>query len=266
MEKVIMLGTGNAMALQCYNTCFALKKDNEYVLVDGGGGNRILQQLKLANIPLKAIKYAIITHAHTDHILGMIWIYRMIATKMTNGAYSGTFIIYCHDEAKEAFEAMLRYTLPSKLLNILGKQIHVIAVKDQEEVTLLNETFTFFDIASTKMKQFGFYVESPKGRIVCLGDEPCNHRIKPLLQDAYMVLSEAFCLYRDREIFKPYEKHHSTVKEASELAQEMNIQNLILYHTEETNLHTRKVEYTKEAKQYYTNMIYVPDDLEEIQI
>ena len=42
MEKVIILGTGNAGVKNCYNTCFALKNKNEYLLVDAGGGNGIL--------------------------------------------------------------------------------------------------------------------------------------------------------------------------------------------------------------------------------
>ena len=31
------------------------------------------------------------------------------------------------------------------------------------------------------------------------------------------LLHEAFCLYAERDIWKPYEKHHSTVKDACEL-------------------------------------------------
>ena len=50
MEKVIILGTGNAGVKNCYNTCFALKNKNEYLLVDAGGGNGILKQLELAKI------------------------------------------------------------------------------------------------------------------------------------------------------------------------------------------------------------------------
>lgn len=36
MEKLIVLGTGNATVTKCYNTCFALKKEDEYFLVDAG--------------------------------------------------------------------------------------------------------------------------------------------------------------------------------------------------------------------------------------
>ena len=47
MEKLIVLGTGNATVTKCYNTCFALKKENEYLLVDAGGGNQILSILEI---------------------------------------------------------------------------------------------------------------------------------------------------------------------------------------------------------------------------
>ena len=33
--NITMLGTGNALVTECYNTCFILQEDNEYFLVDG---------------------------------------------------------------------------------------------------------------------------------------------------------------------------------------------------------------------------------------
>ena len=52
MERLIVLGTGNAQAIHCYNTCYAMQKGEEYFLVDAGGGNGILSQLDKAVIPL----------------------------------------------------------------------------------------------------------------------------------------------------------------------------------------------------------------------
>lgn len=43
MEKIIFLGTGSGSSLSFYNSCFALKKDNRYMLVDGGGGDKYLK-------------------------------------------------------------------------------------------------------------------------------------------------------------------------------------------------------------------------------
>lgn len=78
------------------------------------------------------------------------------------------------------------------------------------------------------------------------------------------MLCEAFCLYDDRERFKPYEKHHSTALDAGRLASKLNVKNLLLYHTEDKTLATRKERYTAEAQQVFTGCIYVPDDLEKI--
>lgn len=82
MERLIVLGTGNAQAIHCYNTCYAMQKGEEYFLVDAGGGNGILSQLDKAGIPLESIHNIFVTHAHNDHILGMVWMIRMIATSM----------------------------------------------------------------------------------------------------------------------------------------------------------------------------------------
>ena len=49
-----MLGTGNALVTECYNTCFILQEDNEQFLVDGGG--TILHQLKYAGIDWKNVR------------------------------------------------------------------------------------------------------------------------------------------------------------------------------------------------------------------
>ena len=45
--RLVILGTGYAMATRCYNTCFALQQEQEgnYLLIDAGGGNGILRQL-----------------------------------------------------------------------------------------------------------------------------------------------------------------------------------------------------------------------------
>ena len=60
--NITMLGTGNALVTECYNTCFILQEDNEYFLVDGGGGSTILHQLKHAGIDWKNVKTIFVTH------------------------------------------------------------------------------------------------------------------------------------------------------------------------------------------------------------
>ena len=45
-NQITMLGTGNATVSQIYNTCFLLQTSSTLLLVDAGGGNGILSQLK----------------------------------------------------------------------------------------------------------------------------------------------------------------------------------------------------------------------------
>ena len=42
--ELTMLGTGSALVTECYNTCFVLQEDQQYFMVDGGGGSTILHQ------------------------------------------------------------------------------------------------------------------------------------------------------------------------------------------------------------------------------
>ena len=51
--KLTMLGTGNAMVTNCYNTCFAFEEDGRCFLVDAGGGSTILRRLREAGIDWK---------------------------------------------------------------------------------------------------------------------------------------------------------------------------------------------------------------------
>lgn len=73
-----MLGTGNALVTECYNTCFVISEGDHHFLVDGGGGNTVLRQLKRAGIDWKSVKDIFVTHGHVDHLLGIIWMVRMI--------------------------------------------------------------------------------------------------------------------------------------------------------------------------------------------
>ena len=53
--QLTMLGTGNAAATHCYNTCFTLRNNNDYFLIDGCGGNGLLTQIQKAGIDYTAI-------------------------------------------------------------------------------------------------------------------------------------------------------------------------------------------------------------------
>ncbi|MDD3796052.1 MAG: MBL fold metallo-hydrolase [Lachnospiraceae bacterium] len=261
MEKLFVLGTGNAQAIHCYNTCFAMLKNGEYFLTDAGGGNGILLALDNSGIPLEKIHHIFVTHAHSDHILGMVWMIRMIATMMNKDSYDGSLCIYCHKELIATIKTLTSLTVGKKFCRHFDERILFIPVADGETRSILGERFTFFDICSTKEKQFGFTLEMEQQiKLAFPGDEPYRENLYPYVQGAHWLLHEAFCLYDQRDRFKPYEKHHSTVKDACELAEHLGIPNLVLWHTEDKTIADRKTLYLAEGSQYYHGRLYVPED------
>lgn len=265
--KLTMLGTGNAIVTECYNTCFVMQEEDQYFLVDGGGGSTLLRQLKYAGIDWKNIRNIFVTHKHLDHITGILWMIRMICQNMNRGEYEGEATIYAHDEVIALLKDLSGKLLQKKETSFIDDRLHLRTVEDGESIKILDKKVTFFDIQSTKAKQFGFCMELGKGeKLTCCGDEPYNVCEKQYAENSTWLLHEAFCLDSQAEIFHPYEKHHSTVKDACKLAAELNVKNLLLYHTEDKNILRRKELYTKEGREYFNGNLLIPDDLESVEI
>ncbi len=265
--KLIMLGTGNAAVTECYNTCFVIEDEGKYFLVDSGGGNTLLKQLKKVGIDRREIHEVFITHRHCDHITGMVWLIRNWAQSMSEGKYQGEVHVYGHEEVINILVNFTKLLFPDEAEKILDKQLFFIVVEDGEKKVINGKEVTFFDIGSTKAKQFGFSMELNEGkRLTCCGDEPYKDREEKYVRGCDWLLTEAFCLYSDKDKFHPYEKSHSTVKDACQLAEELQVKNLVLYHTEESDLVNRKAKYTAEGKEYFSGNLWVPDDLESIEL
>lgn len=268
MSKLYILGTGNAMVTKCFNTCFTITNENgDHILIDTGGGNTILSQLEKLNISTSKIKALFISHTHNDHITGISWIVRMIALQMNKGTYVDSFSIYGEDSVLDACRTICNLTLGKKFTKYFDDRIKFIPVTNNSSINILNNSFTFFDINSTKLKQFGFKIVTQSGTSLCfLGDEPYKDSLKDYAKDVDFLMHEAFCLYEERDLFNPYEKHHSTVKEACEHSVALNSKNLILFHTEDKNIKHRKEYYTAEANYFCVCNVIVPNDLEIIDL
>ena len=136
-----MLGTGNAMVTQCYNTCFLIHTEKGYFLTDAGGGNTILRKLEEAGVQYEGFHHMFVTHGHTDHILGVIWVIRKIASLMAAGRYNGDFYIYCHDVVKHMLLVMSEMMLKKKDFSYIGTRIHLDELQDGDpRVVVLRTT------------------------------------------------------------------------------------------------------------------------------
>lgn len=269
--QITMLGTGNATVSQIYNTCFVLQTPSTLMLVDAGGGNGILSQLKKVNVQISDIHHLFVTHAHTDHVLGVIWVIRMVAQCK---GYEGLLHVYGNDKVMKVIKTIIDMILAKKQLTKVAERVVFHLLEDGDCFEVGDMKLECFDIQSTKEKQFGFRAELPSSSdesgkplvLACLGDEPYNEQNRRYIVGADWMMCEAFCLYADRDTFKPYEKCHSTALDAGKLAEELGVKNLILYHTEEKTLANRKENYTREAAKNFKGRIFVPDDLEVIEL
>ena len=270
--QITMLGTGNATVSQIYNTCFVLQTPSTLMLVDAGGGNGILSQLKKVNVQISDIHHLFVTHAHTDHVLGVIWVIRMVAQCKGD---EGLLHVYGNDKVMKVIKTIIDMILAKKQLAKVAERVVFHQLEDGDCFEVGDMKLECFDIQSTKEKQFGFRAELPSSSsdesgkplvLACLGDEPYNEQNRRYIVGADWMMCEAFCLYADRDTFKPYEKCHSTALDAGKLAEELGVKNLILYHTEEKTLANRKENYTREAAKNFKGRIFVPDDLEVIEL
>lgn len=268
--QITMLGTGSATVSQIYNTCFVLQTPSTLMLVDAGGGNGILAQLKKVNVQISDIHHLFVTHAHTDHVLGVIWVIRMVAQCK---GYEGLLHVYGNDKVMKVIKTIIGMILAKKQLAKVAERVVFHQLEDGDCFEVGDMKLECFDIQSTKEKQFGFRTELPSSDesdkplvLACLGDEPYNEQNRRYIVGADWMMCEAFCLYADRDTFKPYEKCHSTALDAGKLAEELGVKNLILYHTEEKTLANRKENYTREAAKNFKGRIFVPDDLEVIEL
>ena len=237
MQKIIMLGTGHGFVYHYYNTCFLMQNDSEYLLVDTGGGVQIVERLEQLNISLTDVHEIFISHSH----------------------------IYCNDEVGLAIKSIYPHLFPKAYMEMIDSYLNIIVVEDNETKKIAGKEYTFFDVKARGNKLYGFETVLDNGkRFVFLGDETCNPEVYNRIENCEYVMHEAFCLEDEQDIFKPYEKRHSTVKSVCENFESLNIENLILFHTEDTHIDNRKELYLREGKEYFHGNIIVPDELEEI--
>lgn len=268
MCKINFLGTGSAMVTKCFNTCFTISnEDNEHFLVDTGGGNLILTNLEKLRIPINKIHNLFLSHSHNDHLNGITWVIRAIALEIFNNNYDGILKIYGHKEVLQKARDLCNILLSKRNTDLFDNRILFIEINDEKNVDILNFKITFFNIDSLKLKQFGFSLNTVDNKkITFLGDEGYKHHLFKYCKDSDYLIHEAFCLFEQKDIYSPYEKHHSTVKEAAEISSKLNVKNLILIHTEDDNLKYKKEYYTAEASYFYNGTVFVPLDLEIIPL
>ena len=87
-------------------------------MVDAGGGNGIFRQLHRAGIAIEQVHHLFVTHCHTDHIMGVIWMIRKISPMMHKGKVEGTLTIYGHNEVIHALRTMCALAMNASITSM----------------------------------------------------------------------------------------------------------------------------------------------------
>ncbi len=236
-------------------------------MVDTGGGNGVLDRLRLAALRINDIRHLFITHTHTDHILGVVWVIRSVINMARGIGFEGRLNIYGNSDVIRAIDTICRLTLLESHYDMIARLVVYHNADEESHINLPGAEVRFFDCRSEGVRQTGFRMTFGSGTsIVCLGDESLTERNKTEADGADWLMCGAFCSYADREIFKPYEKHHYTVRDVAAVAAGCHIGNLLLYHCEDRDVDRRETLYREEAKEYYAGAVYVPLDGDRIAI
>lgn len=263
--RIVFLGTGNSDAKHFYNTCFAVLEHKEAFLVDCGGGQTILKQLKEAQIPLQEIHDIFITHQHLDHLTGLFWVLRDITRLMMNDDYEGDLKLYMHKELIDLVKQSGELLLSKNVTQYFDNRVKFIEIHNNESFRIIGQDITFFDINSSKIKQFGFTMKTKNNvTFTFLGDEPYNDSEEKYARGVDYLVHEAYCKEADKEKYDPYSKNHSTLKDACENFNKLDAKTLIITHTEDNLGDKRGPQYRHEAMVDHKTHAMVPDDLETI--
>jgi len=262
--KLHLLGTGNGGALKCYNTCFCIENDGGYLLVDGGGGNQILSQLKKADIELAKIHNIFVSHNHIDHILGVLWVIRQTYINISDGKYIGNCNIYASTDTISAIK-QLREVVFGKVDYDVSEGINFITVSDGEHAEICGMQITFFNTFAAKDTQFGFSIshKSNDNFLVFSGDEPLVTKLFSKFKDCHWLLHEAFCLDSQKQLYDPYTKGHCTVRDAAITAKSIGAEKLVILHSKDNKVPS---EYVAEANKTFSGKVFAPADLDVINL
>lgn len=257
------------MVTEYYNTCFVLRgRDGSLFLTDGGGGGGIMAQFRRAGLDWRDLKGMFVTHCHCDHLLGAVWAVRKLASMLLRKEREDGMSIYALPEVAENLRTICSLTLGPKENSVIAGRCASKPCATEKHIPWPGaRSPSLISIRSRPRNSVFPPAWRPENRFVCLGDEPFDKRCAPYAQGADWLAGEAYCLDSMRGIFQPEKIRHSTVKETAENAERLGAKNLILWHTEDRATFGRRKElFTREARQYYSGNVVVPDDLESIAL
>ena len=268
MQKFYVLGTCAGISDIGFTLSGVLQHDDKFLLVDTGGGMQILKQLRLSGIKVSDIHDVFISHFVIDHLLGLIPFIRIVLMSIKVGEYEGILNIYCDKEIKEIVDYIINVTFYEHHIKTYKDRVIYHNLQDGQEYDVIGYKMKILDTYSKATVQFGFEIilEDNK-RLFYLGDVPCAEQNYEKVKNSDWVLHECLSTSENSKYSSlPGAKTHSTVMGVCKNMNQLNVKNLILWHTSDENIETKKQRFLAEGKEYFDGNLYVPDDLDVIDL
>jgi len=289
--QILFLGTSSMVPTKERNhSSILISYDSEGILVDCGEGTQ--RQLKIAGIKLTKVNKILISHWHSDHILGLPGLIQ----SMSGSGYHNTLQIYGPKGTKEFIKKMFELFVFDSKMSIKINEIKsgkffenddfILEVEQlKHSITVLGYSFIERDKRKINMElinkigmkrgpligklQSGKNIVWKgkkvnvdkvtyivKGRKVTIINDtiPCRGAIK-LAKNSDLLVCEA--TYSSDLEDKALKHMHMTSKQAAELAKRSNAKKLILTHFSARYKNTKKLE--AGAKKYFKNVLSAKD-------
>lgn len=262
MDELIFLGTGSAASLdrQMTSLCFHIGK--EPFLIDCGDGMGTVRQIIRAGIPLESVHTLFLTHHHADHILGIahfLFVQLLRDPHMRITIYGSEKTL--HIAKKISF-------LTHEYTKIHSNNLYFHPLGSGEMINLSGNT----DVMSCTVEghkkntipNYAYKIITPRKTIVFSSDMQPNAAFSRFSKGSDILIHECYGLEKDKE--KIHSFGHSTAEDAGILANQAEVEQLILTHLPAWAKEKDLSRMRQEAKKFYKGTTMVAEDLMRIEL
>ncbi len=257
-------GTGAAVNANVDTTHFVIYEWEKRLYVDAWWWMSLGQRVLRGEITLP--KYLFMTHCHTDHLMWLPFLIRVI--------WDGTINIFLTkklaEKVKQIMYIVWRWERYEKKIETNNIVLHLI--DQNSEIDIYDWNIKPINLHSKKVEQYWFQLKWSWKHIVFFWDEAVDVLNRNDL-DSYMwcdwLLCEAFCAQQHKKKMDPGGKAHVTSLEAWNIAKQIDAKNVILSHiAEDIELDRSKQidEMKMDMHSVYDGNVVIPKDGDVIEL
>ncbi len=243
-------------------THFQISDGVNVLHVDAGAWMSLTQ--KILREEIEYPKYIFMTHCHSDHLLWLAHLIRIIG--------NNNIVILASISLKEKVKVMMYLIgkwewFDSKVENW---NIEFKIIKEWESLTIYDRVLTPINLYSKKTEQFWFQLKTKDNHIVFFWDEAVDVMNRSDLSSfewCDWLLCETFCTMDQVDKMQPYSKAHIASHDAGKIWTRLKAKNLVLSHIAEVHGVSRDIQceqVKKESSSFYDWNVVVPSDWEVI--